>query len=1302
MKNTLFILMLILFFNSFLLAVIEETASFKNFLYGSAPECEYDNWMSHIAEGIASPGYNLYAPWERQTNGFGDFQIPSEEQLTNWEGIVTLFLINELEAAQDSIDSYEFPYQVVIFHDTDTDRTYHILREIPNYGFYDDNGTIFLDDDEFGAFAFGWGLYVYFPDGPYPHITTAPHPNDDYSTVPFSYEVFREQQSKFLLISGVGREVTWTEVGNYTNSKSTCDPSRVAAHPYNVAYQQFCDWIRAEFGQREFSIQVHSYDWGSRHAGYANVQISAGYSLGNPDLPIRDHSSLKKDIVNATDFVVHPANTIGIHPPVFINDFYAIHYSEYDFYYENEDHSFVVNNQIDLQGYSSNRQMLYTHAGHNQYENFQPFFHLEMDELPNVYPQNTQNYHWFYGWNAATNSWDYFHLFDKYLDYYSPWNLALSSILPDLYEMNDGLVPEAPSNLTVITECADYIVLEWTIGDCYDLDSYEIYFAEEPISDDNYDIRDKSIDSKLATLAQNQHTVSGLNTAEDYYFQIRIRDKNGNYSSLSNEVMANTGPAKITYLKTYGKDDLVEISFYTNFQENCSGFNIYRKTAQTDFILIDSWDINPDLIGTEEDNFTYNIIDNNVENGEFYTYKISSVDLSGQEFFYGSLGTASPQKIYQIVANQTFGAYRDTCFFGFNTSASDGYDYGTYDILTGDEATENYLFCQFFETDWNTSVDELQQEIFGFYDTETNYKHWVFRVKTDQLNVPYEIGISNLGRDSERFYLEINNTWTNLNNENYTFNPTSNGFYTFDLYFGNLTPSIEIANMVNQLYFPNEQVTFNWNLNIQESIDHINIFAENDEISIPIDMNLSPDTSEIYWSVPQLIFDNLKLKIDLIMVEGDTLSYYSPYKFGIVTPQTIISLEEGWNLISQNFEMGNYTTEEVYGNGSELYDWVENEFIQIETPEFLKPYWINEPQDNYFTINYADIQKSAYDYQLQQGWNIVPNPHHTSYDLHQLIFVMDNENFEYYQAIQNNLIEPFMFAYDDRFIPTSHLESAKSYYLFCYEDNLTLRFIPFYSSTFSPDFNNDWKIEIKANQNNEISSSVIVGTSSVADSLYDSIYDLLKPVNSPFENNLLFYLPQDFNDDGIMEYYHQLINNPLNTNNEFYYEWISQIELNSLETINFEIFTENLPENHFVYLKNGDNYIQLSEAEIVDFTPNNNILNLSIIVTDQIFTETDENIISAVASLKNFPNPFNPTTNISFSIPEKNEVEITIYNIKGQKVKTVLHDKIPAGIHNIAWSGKDSNNRDVATGVYFCKLKVSNSKTIINKMLLLK
>jgi hypothetical protein len=87
--------------------------------------------------------------------------------------------------------------------------------------------------------------------------------------------------------------------------------------------------------------------------------------------------------------------------------------------------------------------------------------------------------------------------------------------------------------------------------------------------------------------------------------------------------------------------------------------------------------------------------------------------------------------------------------------------------------------------------------------------------------------------------------------------------------------------------------------------------------------------------------------------------------------------------------------------------------------------------------------------------------------------------------------------------------------------------------------------------------------------------------------------------------------------------------------------------------------------------------------------------------LKNYPNPFNPTTNISFNLSFESDVSLSIYNVKGQLVKQLVNEQLSAGPHTIEWNGKDSNNKSVSSGIYYYKVS-SGKDTAINKMLLLK
>ncbi|MCD6177625.1 MAG: T9SS type A sorting domain-containing protein [Candidatus Cloacimonetes bacterium] len=88
--------------------------------------------------------------------------------------------------------------------------------------------------------------------------------------------------------------------------------------------------------------------------------------------------------------------------------------------------------------------------------------------------------------------------------------------------------------------------------------------------------------------------------------------------------------------------------------------------------------------------------------------------------------------------------------------------------------------------------------------------------------------------------------------------------------------------------------------------------------------------------------------------------------------------------------------------------------------------------------------------------------------------------------------------------------------------------------------------------------------------------------------------------------------------------------------------------------------------------------------------------------MSNYPNPFNPSTTISFSILEESNVELSIYNIKGQKIKKLEIRNVKLGINEIVWDGKDDNSKPVTSGIYLYLLKVEGKTIASRKCLLLK
>ncbi len=97
----------------------------------------------------------------------------------------------------------------------------------------------------------------------------------------------------------------------------------------------------------------------------------------------------------------------------------------------------------------------------------------------------------------------------------------------------------------------------------------------------------------------------------------------------------------------------------------------------------------------------------------------------------------------------------------------------------------------------------------------------------------------------------------------------------------------------------------------------------------------------------------------------------------------------------------------------------------------------------------------------------------------------------------------------------------------------------------------------------------------------------------------------------------------------------------------------------------------------------------------------EDAVIFATELFDNYPNPFNPTTTINYNLAEENDVILEIYNIKGQKVNSLVNDLQSAGKHSVIWSGTDENNKLVSSGLYFYKLR-AGSKIQTKKMIMIK
>jgi len=111
------------------------------------------------------------------------------------------------------------------------------------------------------------------------------------------------------------------------------------------------------------------------------------------------------------------------------------------------------------------------------------------------------------------------------------------------------------------------------------------------------------------------------------------------------------------------------------------------------------------------------------------------------------------------------------------------------------------------------------------------------------------------------------------------------------------------------------------------------------------------------------------------------------------------------------------------------------------------------------------------------------------------------------------------------------------------------------------------------------------------------------------------------------------------------------------------------------------------------------------VVLDENITAVEDNDLPnplLVNGLRqNYPNPFNPQTTIEYSLRDDIQISLRIYNLKGQVVKTLFEGIHEAGNFKVVWNGFDNQGREVASGIYFYRLKTDHYDRI-HKMLLVK
>ncbi len=154
------------------------------------------------------------------------------------------------------------------------------------------------------------------------------------------------------------------------------------------------------------------------------------------------------------------------------------------------------------------------------------------------------------------------------------------------------------------------------------------------------------------------------------------------------------------------------------------------------------------------------------------------------------------------------------------------------------------------------------------------------------------------------------------------------------------------------------------------------------------------------------------------------------------------------------------------------------------------------------------------------------------------------------------------------------------------------------------------------------------------------------------------------------------------------------VEPMSQDTLYLTLRTENFPTGEFwatIQVESND------PDEGLAYVPIHMVVDTSQTGITGDFT----GIPAKFALHQNWPNPFNPTTTISYALPQAADVELAVFNVLGQRVKTLVQTHQNAGTYRVLWDGTNAQNQPVASGIYIYRL-VAGNRVAIRKMILMK
>lgn len=662
-------------------------------------------------------------------------------------------------------------------------------------------------------------------------------------------------------------------------------------------------------------------------------------------------------------------------------------------------------------------------------------------------------------------------------------------------------------------------------------------------------------------------------------------------------------------------------------------------------------------------------------------------------------------------------------YAGVALNATDGYD-PDVDLQKPPAPPSNFIYLSFPHEDWDNYLGtDYYRDIKQNQPLDTSTISWDFSVKTDRANSTIFISVSEFTDVPANYDIYINDLTNGVlhnvrTNGDYSYNSGSGGTRNFKLTIGKFVPNLST---ITTLSFGNVKLEYDSSKTFTVSNTGLDTLIISN-LSITGNFTLENGTTPI--KIPAGDSRNLTVKFTPLSLGNNTgtltINSNDPdspvYEISLngtgIKPTLTKTFLPGWNLMGIPLYPPNPKKDSVFGpysNNYLLFKYENGSYIPSDSILLGNGYWLGIQDTLNLSLTGMPVLSDTL-IKLNLGWNVISHLYLKDLRKSSLMIKRGSELISLDSAVQRGWIQPNLIGYsksNNSYFIVDTLDQFNGYWFATLIDSLELKFVKSQTIGPLPKIKNqfiderNWIVFLSGKNSISHDNLFYFGVNDRATSGFDNTFDHAKPPRLPNDSAIeLYFLRNDWH-PSFTKYFSDIRKYQPNQPLIWQFEFSSKkIENSLLQWHNLnEIFPPDYLENVYFLLVDLTNNrtIDMKQTQQYQFYHNGNITQFAIKVGR--LTSLNDNLPALRYSLdQNFPNPFNPSTRIRYSIVHKNNVKLSVHNLLGELVAILVNKIQEPGTYEVEFN---ANQYGLVSGIYFYKIK-SGDFTDTKKLILLK